>query len=81
VIGSAVGGIVDMIEDGVNGMLVAPDDAIALGDAMARLLAEETLRARLGAAAKPAVAAYTAPFVSERFEALYEGAIAASGRA
>ena len=75
VIGSAVGGIVDMIDDGVTGLLVPPDDHIALSGAMERLIADSALRARLGAAARPAVAAFTAPAVAEQFEALYDGAI------
>ncbi len=71
VIGSAVGGIVDMIEDGETGLLVPPGDVAALRDAMTRLIGDEGLRQRMGAAARPAVAAYTAPAVAEQFEDLY----------
>lgn len=50
VVGSRVGGIADLVEDGVNGLLVEPDDAGALAAALARLLSERALAARLGAA-------------------------------
>ena len=36
----AAGGPLEIIEDGVSGLLVAPDDAVALGRALQRLLAE-----------------------------------------
>ena len=40
VVASAVPGIVDVVEDGVNGLLVAPGDADALAAAVDRLLAD-----------------------------------------
>ena len=42
--------ISELIEDGVNGVLVPPDDVAALRDALARLIAEPELRRRLGGA-------------------------------
>ncbi len=75
VIGSAVGGIVDMIDDGVTGLLVPPDDVVALSSAMERLVADPGLRDRLGTAARPAVAAFTATAVAEEFEGLYRQAL------
>lgn len=48
VIASRVGGLVDLIEDGVSGVLVQPGDVAALADAMTRLLSDASLRARLG---------------------------------
>jgi glycosyltransferase involved in cell wall biosynthesis len=47
-VGSRTGGIVDVIEDGESGFLVTPEDASALEEALERLLADETLRARMG---------------------------------
>ena len=52
VVASARGGLLDQVVDGETGFLVPPGDAGALASAMARLLADERLRARLGAAAR-----------------------------
>ena len=48
VVGSAVGGILDIIEDGVSGLLTPPGDAPALAAALGRLLDDPALARRLG---------------------------------
>ena len=52
VVATAVGGLVDAVEDGVTGLLVPPRDPAALRAALERLLADEELRRRLGAAGR-----------------------------
>ena len=52
VVASRVGGLADAVEDGVTGLLVAPGDVEALREALERLLADEELRAQLGAAGR-----------------------------
>jgi len=52
VVTTAAGGNTDLITDGADGLLVPPRDARALGAALARLLGDPALRARLGAAAR-----------------------------
>ena len=52
VVASAVGGLLDLVEDGVTGLLVPPGDVAALRAALERLLGDPELRARLGAAAR-----------------------------
>lgn len=52
VVASAVGGLVDAVEDGVTGVLVPLRDPIALRDAIERLLTDAELRQRLGDAAR-----------------------------
>jgi glycosyltransferase involved in cell wall biosynthesis len=54
VVASAVGGLVDAIEDGVTGILVPPRDPSALRAALEQLLADAELRRRLGHAAREA---------------------------
>ena len=48
VVASAVGGIVDQIADGEEGLLVEPLDLAAAGEAIGTLLADEALRRRMG---------------------------------
>lgn len=47
VVSTAVSGIPELVEDGVTGLLVPPNDASQLGQAMGRLLADPQLSARL----------------------------------
>ena len=55
VVGSRVGGIPDIVDDGVSGILVPPGDASALADALVDVLTDRALAERLGAAAHVAV--------------------------
>ena len=55
VVGSRVGGIPDIVDDGVSGILVTPGDASALADALVDVLTDRALAERLGAAAHVAV--------------------------
>ena len=45
---TGISGIPELIEDGVTGRLVAPEDAAALAGALAELIGAPALRARLG---------------------------------
>jgi glycosyltransferase involved in cell wall biosynthesis len=49
VIGTRAGSIPDLVEDGVSGVLVEPDDPAALADAIVRVLSDRRLAERLGA--------------------------------
>ena len=71
VIGSRIGGIPDQIVDGETGFLVPPGDADALRQAMAHLIADPTLRARMGEAAKRKAVEFLASVVVERIEQSY----------
>jgi phosphatidylinositol alpha-1,6-mannosyltransferase len=48
VVGASCGGTTDVVEDGINGLLVPPGDAGALAQALGRLLRDEPFRAGLG---------------------------------
>jgi glycosyltransferase involved in cell wall biosynthesis len=52
VVASAVGGLLDLVEDGVTGLQVPPGDVAALRDTLRRLLGDARLRRRLGTAAR-----------------------------
>jgi len=52
VVTTSTGGNTDLVTDGEDGLLVPPRDEAALGAALARLLGDPGLRARLGAAAR-----------------------------
>ena len=52
VVASAVGGLVDAVEDGVTGLLVQPRDPVMLRVAIERLLGDAELRRRLGESAR-----------------------------
>lgn len=54
VVASAVGGLLDAVEDGVTGVLVPPRDAHALRAAVETLLADAGLRRHLGSGARDA---------------------------
>jgi glycosyltransferase involved in cell wall biosynthesis len=71
VVATTTGGIVDMIMDGENGLLVPPGDEHKLAQAMAQLLNDADLRARLAAGAQERVQRFTASAVVERLEAVY----------
>lgn len=49
VVATRVGGIPEIVIDGTTGLLVAPEDPVALAAALARCIADPQLRERLGA--------------------------------
>jgi glycosyltransferase involved in cell wall biosynthesis len=60
VVGSRVGGIPDIVEDGRTGTLVPPEDPGALADALVQVLSDRALAERLGSAARAAVGPWVA---------------------
>ncbi|MEO6277717.1 glycosyltransferase [Roseateles sp.] len=70
-VASDVIGVRGVIEHGVSGLLVPEGDVQALADAIARLLRDPALAARLGAAARErALAEHGLALMRERYEAL-----------
>jgi glycosyltransferase involved in cell wall biosynthesis len=73
VVASAVGGVPELVEDGVTGRLVAPGDEEELGAALAGLLADAGARERMGAAAQRVVQArFRLDSMIDRTARLYE---------
>jgi glycosyltransferase involved in cell wall biosynthesis len=74
VLASAVGGIPDVITDGVNGFLSAPGDRAMVERLLRRLLLDAPLRARVGAAAREtARLRFSSDKVLAQVDALYSG--------
>jgi glycosyltransferase involved in cell wall biosynthesis len=48
VVATRVGGVPDLVEDGVNGLLVGPRDPVALAEAVAELLVDPVRRQEMG---------------------------------
>jgi glycosyltransferase involved in cell wall biosynthesis len=76
VVASNIGGLRDIVVDGETGLLVPPDDRVALVDAMQRLISDDGLRERLGAAAAARAQTFSPAAILPRFEEAYELAIA-----
>ena len=67
-----IAGNKELVVDGETGFLVPPDDAGALADALAKLVADRTLCARLGRAGREkAVREYSWRVVAEAYAALF----------
>ncbi|MDZ4177824.1 MAG: glycosyltransferase family 4 protein, partial [Coriobacteriia bacterium] len=72
VVASARGGLTDQVVGGQTGFLVPPGDALALRDAMARLIADSALRRRMGdAARKRFEGEFRADVIIDRIQRLY----------
>jgi glycosyltransferase involved in cell wall biosynthesis len=76
VVGTDVDGLRDLIEDGVTGLLVAPDDAQALGQALDLLTRDAATRRRMGEAARGRAAEFTIERMVRETTAVYERALA-----
>src|SRR5215211_6357455 len=76
IVASRTGGIPDVIEDGVNGMLVPPGDPEALARAIDRLLADRDLARRLSEEAQQRAKDYDWEVLAERVLRVYQGVTA-----
>jgi hypothetical protein len=80
VVATDVGGIPDLVEDGVSGLLVPPKDVDALAAALGKVVEDEDLRAQLAASAHVrAASTFDIEVVWRRLDEVYAG-IASTGR-
>ena len=76
VVASAVGGIPEVVDDGVTGLLVPPSEPKALAEAVNRLLDDPGLAAEMGRAGRRrATAEFSWQAIAEQTVALYEAVI------
>jgi glycosyltransferase involved in cell wall biosynthesis len=75
VIGSRAGGTPDIVEDGVNGLLVPAGDPGALAAAIERILDDDELASRLGSAAAESASRWiaTPAEYADRMDELVQG--------
>jgi glycogen(starch) synthase len=76
VVAAASGGIVDMVVDGVTGLLVPPGDVPALARGIDSVLSDPRRGREFGAAGRNRAREFTVSAVVERIERMYAGAIA-----
>ena len=75
VIGSRIGGIPDLIEDGSSGLLVPPNDPTRLAESMQIMLSDRELREKLGAGARGRSLQFDTEVVVPRVMEVYESAL------
>lgn len=81
VIGSALGGILDIVVDGESGLLVPPGDPAALADAITRLASDRELARRLGEGGRSRLTTHFAwPTIVEQWRELYDGVVGGPAR-
>jgi len=72
VVASSVGGIPEVIQPELDGLLVAPNDPPALAGALGRLILDAGLRTRLGCAARQKAASqFSVAHMTDDYERLY----------
>lgn len=82
VVASLVGGIPELVDDGVTGLLVKPNDADLLAYAIISLLGDEVRREQMGRRAREkALEEYSVDRILEKTLRFYEQALAGSGEA
>jgi glycosyltransferase involved in cell wall biosynthesis len=75
VIGSQIGGIPDLIEDGSSGLLVPPGEPARLAESMHALLADRELRDKLAAGARARSLKFDTEVVVPQVVGVYESAL------
>ena len=77
VVASRAGGVLDLVDDGVQGLLVDPEDTVGLAGALSTVLSQREVAERLGAAAQARFADWnqTADEFAERTKELVESAL------
>jgi len=73
IVASAVGGVPQVISDGVDGLLVPPGDPRALADAVERVVTDPDLRRRLGEGAARRSDMFDVGAASREVEGIYRG--------
>jgi glycosyltransferase involved in cell wall biosynthesis len=76
VVASRVGGVPEVVLPGQTGLLVPPEDASALSEAIVKLMVDVKLRERLGEAGRKRIQCFSWPIIAEQYERAYAEAAA-----
>ncbi len=76
IVATDMGGVPDVMEAGVEGVIVAPGDAPRLAEAICRLAGDPEARRRHGEAARARAAELSPEAISARLDAIYRRAVA-----
>jgi glycosyltransferase involved in cell wall biosynthesis len=79
-VATSVGGVPEVIDNGNEGLLVPPGDAVALANALSTLLRARDLRNAVGASAAQTARRFDVAQAARRTEAVYRDALQASPR-
>jgi glycosyltransferase involved in cell wall biosynthesis len=80
VIASHVGGVPDLVEDGITGFLVQPNQVDSLGDKLEKLLVDPDLRQRMGRSGMKKMACeFSVEAMITRMTKIYESAFQSKG--
>jgi glycosyltransferase involved in cell wall biosynthesis len=80
IVATCVGGIKELVRDGAQALLVAPEDDAALADALVRVLTDAELARRLAAAARDRSREFTIAAYVEKVQLFYDELFARSKR-
>jgi glycosyltransferase involved in cell wall biosynthesis len=72
VIASRIGGLSDLVDDGLNGFLIRPGDPASLADALERMIENPELLETMGHNARIKAGQYTASSIVPQVEAVYQ---------
>jgi glycosyltransferase involved in cell wall biosynthesis len=81
VVATTVGGIPEIIAEGINGLLCQPDDIACLTAAVLTLYADTALRQRIGETNRRRAEDFAVPVMTRRYLELYEAILPALRRA
>jgi glycosyltransferase involved in cell wall biosynthesis len=80
VVATRVGGVPDIIEDGANGLLVAPDDILALTKALRTIITDTALRDKLANAHFEKSKLFTLKKMIKETENIYNASVLPSAK-
>jgi glycosyltransferase involved in cell wall biosynthesis len=80
VVATDVGGVPELVEDGVTGRLVPVEDPVEMANVLAKLLSDQDRLLRMGASARVAAKSFKMDVMVDRYFELYDELVATEAR-